>query len=237
MRATRSRTVADSDVELHEGDIISIDGTTGIVVLGAVSLVEPEVSGDFDTILSWADEFRTMGVRANADTPDDAELGREFGAAGIGLCRTEHMFLGERKQIIQNFVLAENQRRARGRAFRSCSRSRWATTSASSRRWTGFPSRSVCSTRRCTSSSTTRASSRSRSSARSLPACGNDDHRAQAQAARADRLDGRGQPDARPARLPSGHHAPRDLRDAGSRDRACDRHSSRSVGSTRGRRS
>ena len=100
-------TVADSDVELHEGDIISIDGTTGIVVLGAVTLVEPEVSGDFDTILSWADEFRTMGVRANADTPEDAELGREFGAAGIGLCRTEHMFLGERKQIIQNFVLAE----------------------------------------------------------------------------------------------------------------------------------
>jgi pyruvate,orthophosphate dikinase len=104
----RIATVAESDVELHEGDIISIDGTSGIVVLGAVTLVEPEVSGDFDTILSWADEFRTMGVRANADTPDDAQLGREFGAAGIGLCRTEHMFLGERKQIIQNFVLAEN---------------------------------------------------------------------------------------------------------------------------------
>ena len=99
--------MADNEVELHAGDVISIDGTTGIVVLGAVTLVEPEVSGDFDTILSWADEFRTMGVRANADTPDDAELGREFGAAGIGLCRTEHMFLGERKQIIQNFVLAE----------------------------------------------------------------------------------------------------------------------------------
>ena len=101
--------VADSDVELHEGDVISIDGTTGIVVLGAVTLVEPEVSGDFDTILSWADEFRTMGVRANADTPEDAQLGRDFGAAGIGLCRTEHMFLGERKQIIQNFVLAETR--------------------------------------------------------------------------------------------------------------------------------
>ncbi len=91
-----------------EGDVISIDGTTGIVVLGAVSLVQPEVSGDFDTILSWADEFRTMGVRANADTPDDAALGRRFGAAGIGLCRTEHMFLGERKDIIQRFVLDED---------------------------------------------------------------------------------------------------------------------------------
>jgi pyruvate,orthophosphate dikinase len=106
-------TIADSDIELHEGDIISIDGTTGIVVLGAVTLVQPEVSGDFDTILSWADEFRTMGVRANADTPEDAQLGREFGAAGIGLCRTEHMFLGERKQIIQNFVLAETKEERR----------------------------------------------------------------------------------------------------------------------------
>ena len=102
-------TVHGTDVELHEGDVISIDGTTGIVVVGAVTLVQPEVSGDFDTILSWADEFRTMGVRANADTPDDARLGREFGAEGIGLCRTEHMFLGERKDIIQNFVLADDQ--------------------------------------------------------------------------------------------------------------------------------
>ena len=97
------------DVEFHEGDIISIDGTTGIVVAGAVGLVEPEVTGDFDTILGWADEFRTMGVRANADTPDDAALGRKFGAKGIGLCRTEHMFMGERKMIIQNYILAEHQ--------------------------------------------------------------------------------------------------------------------------------
>ncbi len=96
----------DGEVVLNEGDIISIDGTTGIVVLGAVELVEPEVSGDFDTILSWADEFRTMGVRANADTPDDAALGRKFGAAGIGLCRTEHMFLGDRKDIVQSMILA-----------------------------------------------------------------------------------------------------------------------------------
>ena len=98
-----------TEVVLHEGDLISIDGTTGVVVVGAVSLVQPEVTGDFDTMLSWADEFRTMGVRANADTPDDAALGRSFGAEGIGLCRTEHMFLGERKMIIQNYVLAEHQ--------------------------------------------------------------------------------------------------------------------------------
>ncbi|MHB9002663.1 MAG: pyruvate, phosphate dikinase [Coriobacteriia bacterium] len=109
--------VSGTDIVLHEGDIISIDGTTGIVVLGAVTLVEPEVSGDFDTILSWADEFRTMGVRANADTPDDAALGRKFGAAGIGLCRTEHMFLGERKDIIQRFVLADDDADARRAAL------------------------------------------------------------------------------------------------------------------------
>jgi pyruvate,orthophosphate dikinase len=103
------RVASVGDVELKEGEVISIDGTKGIVVLGAVGLVSPEVSGDFDTILGWADEYRAMGVRANADTPDDAKLGREFGAAGIGLCRTEHMFLGERKQIVQNMILAEDE--------------------------------------------------------------------------------------------------------------------------------
>ena len=102
-------TVVGSDIVLSEGDIISLDGTTGIVVVGAVALIEPEVSGDFDTILAWADEFRTTGVRANADTPEDAQLGRDFGAAGIGLCRTEHMFLGERKDILQQFILADDQ--------------------------------------------------------------------------------------------------------------------------------
>ncbi len=104
----REAMIAGTDIVLKEGDIISIDGTTGIVVLGAVQLVEPEVSGDFDTILEWADEFRRMGVRANADTPDDAALGRKFGAAGIGLCRTEHMFLGDRKQIVQDMILADD---------------------------------------------------------------------------------------------------------------------------------
>jgi pyruvate, orthophosphate dikinase len=103
------KTARVGDLELREGEVISIDGTKGIVVLGAVPLVAPEVSGDFDTILSWADTYRTMGVRANADTPDDAKLGREFGAAGIGLCRTEHMFLGDRKQIVQDMILADDQ--------------------------------------------------------------------------------------------------------------------------------
>jgi len=102
-----NKVVRVGSVELHEGDVISLDGTQGIVVLGAVELVKPEVSGEFDTILKWADGFRTMGVRANADTPDDAVLSRQFGAEGIGLTRTEHMFLGERKQIVQDMIIAE----------------------------------------------------------------------------------------------------------------------------------
>jgi pyruvate,orthophosphate dikinase len=105
---SKTAAIVGTDVILREGDVISIDGTTGSVVLGAVGLVEPEVTGDFDTVLSWADEIRTTGVRANADTPDDAALGRKFGAAGIGLCRTEHMFLGARKDILQRFILAED---------------------------------------------------------------------------------------------------------------------------------
>jgi pyruvate,orthophosphate dikinase len=100
--------VSGTDLVIHEGDLISIDGTSGIVVLGSVPLVMPELSGDLDTILEWADAFRTMGVRANADNPEDAQLSREFGAAGIGLCRTEHMFLGERKAIIQSFILSDD---------------------------------------------------------------------------------------------------------------------------------
>jgi pyruvate,orthophosphate dikinase len=100
--------VKGTDIVIREGDIISIDGTTGSLVLGAAELTQPEVSGDFGTILAWADEVRSMGVRANADTPDDAALAREFGAEGIGLARTEHMFLGERKAIIQDFILSDD---------------------------------------------------------------------------------------------------------------------------------
>lgn len=105
----KQATIAGTDIVIKEGDVISLDGTTGIVVLGAVELVEPEMAGDLDTILEWADEFRTMGVRANADNPEDAATARKFGAQGIGLCRTEHMFLGDRKQIIQTFILNDDE--------------------------------------------------------------------------------------------------------------------------------
>ena len=105
----KQATVVGTDIVIKEGDMISLDGTTGIVVLGAVELVQPELAGDLDTILEWADEVRTMGIRANADNPEDAALARSFGAKGIGLCRTEHMFLGDRKQIIQTFILNDDE--------------------------------------------------------------------------------------------------------------------------------
>ena len=99
---------------LHEGDVISIDGSQGIVVEGAVDLVSAELTGDLDTILGWADDIRlddldgrAYHVRVNADNPEDAQLALDFGAEAIGLCRTEHMFLGDRKQIIQSFILSD----------------------------------------------------------------------------------------------------------------------------------
>ncbi len=90
------------------GDYITIDGGTGRVMLGKVPTKDPEVSGDFGTLMQWADEARTMGVRANADIPRDAIMARRFGAEGIGLCRTEHMFFAEeRLPIVQQMILAD----------------------------------------------------------------------------------------------------------------------------------
>ena len=97
------------------GDFIAIDGTAGIVTLDDVELISPKVSDHFERVLRWADEIRQIGVRANADAPEDAVRAREFGAEGIGLCRTEHMFFGEdRHPIMQRMVLAdeEDERRA-----------------------------------------------------------------------------------------------------------------------------
>ncbi|MHB8641325.1 MAG: pyruvate, phosphate dikinase [Gaiellaceae bacterium] len=100
---------------LHEGDVITIDGGAGLVYLGAVELVPPQINEDFETVLAWADDFRRLDVRANADTPEDAVKAREFGAQGIGLCRTEHMFFGEeRLPVMQEMIMAgdEQGRRA-----------------------------------------------------------------------------------------------------------------------------
>ncbi len=93
--------------QLREGDLISIDGSTGAVYLGEVPLVEPEMGRDLSEILSWADQHRQLGVRANADTAEDAQRARQLGAEGIGLCRTEHMFIGPaRLPVVREMILA-----------------------------------------------------------------------------------------------------------------------------------
>jgi pyruvate, orthophosphate dikinase len=93
-----AKTIAINGTEIHEGDRIAIDGTKGCVTVEDVPLVEATVDENFTTVLEWADEVRVLGVRANADTPHDAQRARELGAEGIGLCRTEHMFMAEDRQ-------------------------------------------------------------------------------------------------------------------------------------------
>ena len=107
-------TVKIGESRLAEGDVITIDGGTGRVIVGPVELVPPQINEDFQTILTWADELRRLQVRANADTPEDASKAREFGAEGIGLCRTEHMFFGEeRLPIVQEMILASTEEERR----------------------------------------------------------------------------------------------------------------------------
>ena len=97
-------------VEVKRGDIVTIDGALGEVMLGAVPMIQPQLSEDFAILMKWADGFRTLGVRANADTPEDARAAREFGAEGIGLCRTEHMFFeAERIVAVREMILAETE--------------------------------------------------------------------------------------------------------------------------------
>jgi pyruvate,orthophosphate dikinase len=109
-----ARTISLNGEKLSEGDLLTIDGGTGRVIVGAVDLVPPQINEDFETILDWADDLRRLKVRANADTPEDAVKAREFGAQGIGLCRTEHMFMAEdRLPVMREMILAagEDERR------------------------------------------------------------------------------------------------------------------------------
>jgi pyruvate, orthophosphate dikinase len=111
----KAGTVRVGEHDLRAGDVITIDGGTGRVIVGAVPLVPPSIDENFGTILDWADDLRRLGVRANADTPVDAAKAREFGAEGIGLCRTEHMFMGDdRLPVVRDMILAreEDERRA-----------------------------------------------------------------------------------------------------------------------------
>jgi pyruvate,orthophosphate dikinase len=97
--------------EVREGDLLTIDGTTGEVMIGAVATVQPELSGDFATLMVWADEVRRLKVRANAETPEDCRVAREFGAEGVGLCRTEHMFFeSSRITNVRQMILASDEK-------------------------------------------------------------------------------------------------------------------------------
>ena len=105
-----SKTLRIGNRELKEGDVLTIDGSNGQVMAGEVRTVEPELAGDFGTLMEWADKHRRMKVRTNAETPADCRMARQFGAEGIGLCRTEHMFFDARRiRAVRQMILAENE--------------------------------------------------------------------------------------------------------------------------------
>jgi pyruvate, orthophosphate dikinase len=105
-----TRTVRLGSTEFKEGDEITLDGATGQVMRGIVPTVEPELAGDFGIMMEWADEIRRMRVRTNAETPEDCRMARQFGAEGIGLCRTEHMFFdASRISAVRQMILADNE--------------------------------------------------------------------------------------------------------------------------------
>jgi pyruvate, orthophosphate dikinase len=107
-------TMSAGGVTLKKGDIITIDGSTGQVLAGKVPMLEPELSGEFSTLMGWADKVRRLRVRANADTPTDARLALKFGAEGIGLCRTEHMFFDENRiRVVREMILADDEQSRR----------------------------------------------------------------------------------------------------------------------------
>ena len=98
------------DIEVKEGDIITLNGSTGEVILGEVPTLKPDLSGDFKTIMKWADEVRTLKIRTNAETPTDCQTAIDFGGQGIGLCRTEHMFFNEDRILaVREMILAQNK--------------------------------------------------------------------------------------------------------------------------------
>ena len=99
-----------NNIEVKEGDVITIDGSTGRIILGNVRTVKPEISGDFSKLMSWADNIRKLKVRTNSETPQDTKNAREFGAEGIGLCRTEHMFFDEERILsVRQMILSNNK--------------------------------------------------------------------------------------------------------------------------------
>ncbi len=105
----KQQLTTEAGLVIKRGDVITLDGSAGEVILGDVPKVQPEVSGDFAKLMAWADQYRKLKVRTNADTPKDSKVAREFGAEGIGLCRTEHMFFeGDRIQAVREMILAND---------------------------------------------------------------------------------------------------------------------------------
>ncbi|MGV3634396.1 MAG: pyruvate, phosphate dikinase, partial [Pseudorhodoplanes sp.] len=109
-----AKTLSVAGQTLKQGDTVTIDGSTGQVLLGRIPMIEPELSGEFGTLMGWADKVRELGVRANADTPADARTALKFGAEGIGLCRTEHMFFeADRILAVREMILADTEKARR----------------------------------------------------------------------------------------------------------------------------
>jgi len=113
----RSKTILAGEITLGDGEWITIDGGTGEVMTGVVPTIQPELSGDFGKLMQWADESRVLGVRANADTPEDCRTAREFGAEGVGLCRTEHMFFDSDRIIAMRQMIVGADEAARRAAL------------------------------------------------------------------------------------------------------------------------
>ena len=196
--------------EVREGDVITLDGSTGEVMLGAVPTVQPELAGDFGTLMEWADAVRVLKVRTNAETPADCRVAREFGAEGIGLCRTEHMFFdAARITAVRQMILAEDEAGRRAALEKLLPEQR----SGLRRDLRGDGRAAV-------------HDPPARPAAPRIPAArgcrvrggrqGHRDRRRHAEAPR--RRTARIQPDARPSRLPARRDLSRNLRDAGARD-------------------
>ena len=106
-----------SSIEIKEGEVITIDGSTGRIISGSVATVKPEISGDFSKLMSWADSFRKLNIRTNSETPKDTKTAKDFGAEGIGLCRTEHMFFDEERILSVREMILSKTREDRAKAL------------------------------------------------------------------------------------------------------------------------
>ena len=198
-----ARTASIGDTVIREGDPLTIDGTTGRVILGLAPLVDPEPDANLATILEWADDARRLKVYANADTPLDAQRARENGAEGIGLCRTEHMFMAaDRLPIVREMILGVDRSRTRGGAG------------------TAPPDAAIGLRRHLRCDGGAAGDDPAARSAAARVSSGSRRGRGRSRST-ADRSATRGEPDARDSRLSPRSRATRDLRDADPSDRAC----------------